>query len=78
MSILKWSPQFCNKKIVYGTLGSCMKIFNFETQDYPVKEYGTHISSSETKDGHYKLVIKRFKTKEFYAMYTWLLFSKQI
>ena len=78
MSILKWSPQFCNKKVVYGTLDSCKKILRFEVQDYPSKEYGTHLFSSEKKDGRYKFVIKRFKTKEFYAMYTWLVFSKQI
>lgn len=77
MNILNWSEQFCNKKIVYGTLGSCMKIFKFETQDYPSKEYGTHISFSEKKPDHYKFIIKRFKTKELYALYTWLVFSKK-
>ena len=78
MSLLDWSPQFCDKKIVHGTLESCMKIFKFEIEQYPPLEYGTHITSQKRHASQFEVVIKRFKNKEFYAMYTWILFSKQI
>tara|TARA_R110001592_G_scaffold361584_3_gene672646 strand:+ start:17533 stop:17778 length:246 start_codon:yes stop_codon:yes gene_type:complete len=65
----------CVKKIVYGTLESCMKVFKYEVEKYPPQSYGTHIFSKLGLADQCKVVIKRFKTKDIYREY--LFFKSQ-
>ena len=53
-------------KVIEGTREQCLRIFDQELVSYPNLSFGTHIiyRSSDDSKVKFKIVIKRFKTKE--------------
>ena len=69
-----WLKEYFDYKVVTGSEQQCMNMFKEELETYPISEYGTGVRERGTdkQSGEYKVVIRRFNTKELYMKHLYL------